>query len=270
MQVKKILKKNGLLIINEITQKQLFTTLTFGLTDGWWAYEDEETRINGTPLLNVSEWEVLLKSTGYSNQQILSSNNIEIDNSIQNVIIGESNGQVIISKSRINHLKKEIKRSITNNNVSVVHSDNHSKKDIKNIIIKVLSNSLQIDSTEFELHTPYVDFGVDSILAVEIIKRLNKELDIQLKPTDLFSFPTINQLTNHLESNNDRIRLPNKKTGTPIVEIREELTDNKSRKDMHEIDDLSEIDLDKVFQSLKNGTINVEEASLIMENLSNE
>ncbi|PEM80916.1 polyketide synthase, partial [Bacillus wiedmannii] len=41
---KRLLKKNGWLIINEITDQFDYLTVTFGLLDGWWLYEDEEDR----------------------------------------------------------------------------------------------------------------------------------------------------------------------------------------------------------------------------------
>jgi 2-polyprenyl-3-methyl-5-hydroxy-6-metoxy-1,4-benzoquinol methylase len=38
---KAALKKNGLLLLNEISQNSLFAHLTFGLLQGWWLYEDQ-------------------------------------------------------------------------------------------------------------------------------------------------------------------------------------------------------------------------------------
>ncbi len=46
--------------------------------------------------------------------------------------------------------------------------------------------------------TPYTDFGVDSILAIDIIDRLNSELGIELRTTDLFNYPTLRQLSRYI------------------------------------------------------------------------
>src|SRR5262249_3565593 len=54
--VKACLKRNGLLILNEIGAKRPFTTLTFGLLDGWWRAEDKEVRIEGSPALLPARW----------------------------------------------------------------------------------------------------------------------------------------------------------------------------------------------------------------------
>src|SRR5690606_4034708 len=39
---KAVLKKNGLLLMNEMSVNTLFTHLTFGLLEGWWLPEDPE------------------------------------------------------------------------------------------------------------------------------------------------------------------------------------------------------------------------------------
>lgn len=49
---KALLRTGGLLLANELCARTDFLTLTFGLTDGWWLYDDAERRIPGSPLLS--------------------------------------------------------------------------------------------------------------------------------------------------------------------------------------------------------------------------
>ncbi|MCY9124724.1 hypothetical protein MOE62_21715, partial [Bacillus inaquosorum] len=58
-------RKNGLLLINEISQLSLFTHLTFGLTDGWWLYDDAALRIPGCPGLYPETWQKVLEEGGF-------------------------------------------------------------------------------------------------------------------------------------------------------------------------------------------------------------
>ncbi len=51
-QCKALLRKGGLLIANELSTKTDFLTLTFGLTDGWWLFDDAELRISGSPIIS--------------------------------------------------------------------------------------------------------------------------------------------------------------------------------------------------------------------------
>ena len=46
-QCKTLLRKGGLIIANELSVKTSFLSLTFGLTEGWWLYDDESRRISG-------------------------------------------------------------------------------------------------------------------------------------------------------------------------------------------------------------------------------
>ncbi|MEM5672608.1 class I SAM-dependent methyltransferase [Bacillus cereus] len=68
--IKKLLKKNGVVLINEITKFQNFSTLIFGLTEGWW-YFDDDYRIEGSPLLTTDTWKRLLDETGYFLGQLM-------------------------------------------------------------------------------------------------------------------------------------------------------------------------------------------------------
>ena len=60
--------------------------------------------------------------------------------------------------------------------------------------------------------TPYTDYGVDSIMAVDIIDRLNSEFGIELRTTDLFNYPTLRQLSRYvMEGHGNAIDDPDEK-----------------------------------------------------------
>lgn len=42
-----LLRRGGIILANELTAKTDFLTLTFGLTDGWWMYDDAQWRMPG-------------------------------------------------------------------------------------------------------------------------------------------------------------------------------------------------------------------------------
>ncbi|MBJ7312897.1 SDR family NAD(P)-dependent oxidoreductase, partial [Rugamonas sp. CCM 8940] len=63
---KALLKRNGLLLLNEISTSMLATHLSFGLLDGWWRYEDAALRLAGTPALTADSWRRVLQDEGYA------------------------------------------------------------------------------------------------------------------------------------------------------------------------------------------------------------
>jgi acyl transferase domain-containing protein/thioesterase domain-containing protein/SAM-dependent methyltransferase/aryl carrier-like protein len=58
-----LLAPGGLFILLESTVRQRWVDLTFGLTDGWWRFDDTALRPD-YPLLSVDQWLALFKETG--------------------------------------------------------------------------------------------------------------------------------------------------------------------------------------------------------------
>ncbi|MBA0052410.1 SDR family NAD(P)-dependent oxidoreductase [Streptomyces sp. AJS327] len=63
-QVSALLRPGGLLALNEVTRARDFVTLCFGLTDGWWLYQDPWLRHPHSPLLPVDTWRALALQAG--------------------------------------------------------------------------------------------------------------------------------------------------------------------------------------------------------------
>ncbi len=84
---KRLLRRGGALILNEATAVSDFATLTFGLTDGWWAFEDSWLRLPHAPLLSVDRWQALLAVEGFS---AVAAGGLEGGG--QHVILAESDG----------------------------------------------------------------------------------------------------------------------------------------------------------------------------------
>ncbi|MCP4701907.1 MAG: amino acid adenylation domain-containing protein, partial [Gammaproteobacteria bacterium] len=221
---KALLKTHGCLILNEVTSVQTFATLTFGLLEGWWLFEDVDRRLKGSPLLNAKMWERLLEEEGFEHVMSLGQPD-QNGTSPQHIIIAESNGEVWHQAAKpIRQEQRSVVETAKPASVITTQISDSSKvmaktaamsafemptpqaviknEDIRPFIegqiAESLSGVLQIDQHEFDMEASYTDFGVDSILAVEIINRLNEKLAIQLRTTDLFNYPTIRQLIDHI------------------------------------------------------------------------
>ncbi|WP_155661245.1 beta-ketoacyl synthase N-terminal-like domain-containing protein, partial [Priestia megaterium] len=207
---KGLLKKHGWLVINEITDRFDYLTMTFGLLEGWWLYEDGEDRIANSPLFTWERWETILKQEGFEKSIAIKNSNSYRDNK-QNVIIAESNGEVKKQQKEEKtknslHLdqslnqEKSIVPNLSNQNVITDSANKDEELDqyIRESIVTTISTLLHIDENEFDLETPYSDFGIDSILAVEVINLINNKLDIELRSTDLFNHATIEKLKEYI------------------------------------------------------------------------
>jgi amino acid adenylation domain-containing protein len=68
--VKQLLAAEGLLVLLESTERRRWVDLIFGLTDGWWRFEDDEVRPSH-PLLSRAQWCDLLTTCGFADVEAL-------------------------------------------------------------------------------------------------------------------------------------------------------------------------------------------------------
>jgi polyketide synthase PksN len=92
-RINRLLKPAGTLIINEIMRLFDFTILTFGLTPGWWLFEDPESRLPNAPLLSAPLWRQALAELGFG--RVISCTPFgEVDDPPQCVMVAECTEQV--------------------------------------------------------------------------------------------------------------------------------------------------------------------------------
>ncbi|KPA14423.1 protein containing Beta-ketoacyl synthase, partial [Candidatus Magnetomorum sp. HK-1] len=66
--------------------------MTFGLTEGWWLFEDRHLRVPGSPVLTEQSWQIVLERCGFhhvSSDRILSDNQ---ESGSQRIMIAFSDG----------------------------------------------------------------------------------------------------------------------------------------------------------------------------------
>jgi acyl transferase domain-containing protein/acyl carrier protein len=61
-----------------------------------------------------------------------------------------------------------------------------------------ISELLEINIKNISDDIPLSDLGVDSIIAIDVVAKINKDLSITIEAIDLFSYPTINDLSNYI------------------------------------------------------------------------
>ena len=63
-----------------------------------------------------------------------------------------------------------------------------------------MKSSLQESDQEVDVQAPLMEMGLDSLAATQLVQQLSSEFGIQLAPTLLFNYPTVNALSDHLAS----------------------------------------------------------------------
>jgi FkbH-like protein len=198
--VKALLKRDGLFVLNELTNRQDFNTLTFGLTGGWWLPVDRELRIPGCPLLTPAGWRETLEINGFHHVDAWGVEALERHETRQHVMVSWSGG---FYRSTSTNVETEIPRTPVAAPASVKavverRDDRDGQERLEEILGRLLAGILQIEADDVDFTTPFQDFGVDSLVAVEIVKKINQTTGVTLRSTDLFNYSTIQKLARHM------------------------------------------------------------------------
>jgi acyl transferase domain-containing protein/NADPH:quinone reductase-like Zn-dependent oxidoreductase/acyl carrier protein/SAM-dependent methyltransferase len=188
---KRLLRRNGLLVLNELTQASNFTTVTFGLLDGWWLSSDPELRIPGSPLLSVDGWREALGSCGFRRISVFGGSTGR-----QSLIVAESDGLVRAPEAAaapVQHAQEA--------DPAPFHSGAlHSAGQLEEAVRQQVALTLRLSPGEVDGDRRFSEYGVDSILAVELVKRINRVLGTKLKTTVLFDHSSVNEMAGHLRT----------------------------------------------------------------------
>ncbi|WP_159397267.1 SDR family NAD(P)-dependent oxidoreductase [Sorangium cellulosum] len=211
-----LLKPGGLMVLYEVTRNLDLLTIIFGCLDGWWLYTDPEQRIPHSPISNVSTWFRLLREEGFTVGGAFGEGDGSPDAWYQAVLVAER-ADLPARQPAAPEIKAapppvaappraelpaaqpaapEIKAAPPPAAPPPRAGEREAR--IERFVIDSLCNVLQIDRDKLDLDQPFLEMGVDSIMGVDIINNLNKELDVRLKTTDLFSLTTPRMLLDHL------------------------------------------------------------------------
>ncbi|MGD9212712.1 MAG: beta-ketoacyl synthase N-terminal-like domain-containing protein, partial [Desulfobacteraceae bacterium] len=209
--VRSLLKPGGWLVLSEVTAVQNWATLTFGLLDGWWLFDDDQARIQGSPLLTTKMWQHALKTAGFSKAAGLYHPGSE-EKIFQNVIIAENSYATGMA------CQKPKKKAIKSKSVPEIKSFDgiRNNREIRSKIGEILSETLALDENELNEEKSFSEYGIDSIIGGELIKKINDYFDISLKSTILYDYSSLSTLSAFISDQfGSEIVINKQKTETP-------------------------------------------------------
>lgn len=212
---KATLKDQGVLLLNEISNWSLFNHLTFGLLEGWWLHEDTAVRLPGNPGLAPEKWQEILAEEGFESicfpcetshrfgQQIVAAaSNGWVRQSVARNISQQPSADIKRGDAKAGGVAAaEHTRTVNGAPTSAEAGDQMGNDYIKKIVVDQLSAALQMDSARIRNDAPFADYGVDSIVGVNLIRKINEMLEIELETISLFEHSTVDQLTQHIVTN---------------------------------------------------------------------
>ncbi|MGK3983836.1 SDR family NAD(P)-dependent oxidoreductase [Sorangium sp. So ce136] len=204
---KAVLRRNGLIVLNEIIRNNLTFHLTFGLTEGWWLHEDAEVRIPGSPALDPASWKRVLETEGLRPVLFPAE---AADHLGSQIIVAESDG-IVRQRRAANRdaaqpepsrprRERQTKRA-TKVKVEVaaprgVVSDELLREKSVAFFKELIGETLMIPSHKIDPAEPFEGYGIDSILVVRLTSVLRKYMD-DVSSTLFFECQTIDALVEH-------------------------------------------------------------------------
>ncbi|GAA2614045.1 SDR family NAD(P)-dependent oxidoreductase [Streptomyces axinellae] len=215
--VRELLAPGGRLVLSEVTTVQPFHTVTFGLLDGWWRFEDEHRRLPGSPLLDPHMWRDRLERAGFRDVTVLGTP-AGPGALPQRVIVGtaeEDRAAAVRGMRRAVPAQPMSAEHVSAKPASAEYlsaaaippaprsagaaaAGGHSDVEVRALVTERVAGCLGLPVSDIRPDFPLSDLGIDSIVAVELTNQLNDALGIVLKTIVVFEHPTIDALTAHI------------------------------------------------------------------------
>jgi acyl transferase domain-containing protein/acyl carrier protein/SAM-dependent methyltransferase len=178
----RMLRPDGLLVLKEATSTHDFNTLTFGLTPEWWGFDDPEVRLPGAPLLSRAGWAAALRAARFRDPRAAG---LPGSDEVESVLLargplGERSSATVAADQR-------------------APASGGPAGAVEAALLDVVADALHLSPNEVEPTGSFADYGADSIISVELVRRINARFGIELKTTALFNFATVRDLARFIE-----------------------------------------------------------------------
>lgn len=199
-----LLAPRGQLVLLEGTGRQRATDLIFGLTDGWWRFQDERLD-SGYPLVSRARWIELLRSTGFADAAVLTEPDEATHWCEQLVIVAEADAmsrelsQPSIAASPVAVVVPELRpQPMAAAPVQRATMAGDAESEARRLIVTELANALRTTPDAVDLEQNFLDMGLDSLMAMEILGKLKSTWGINVQPTVLFEHTNALALAKYL------------------------------------------------------------------------
>lgn len=187
-ELQRILKPQGVFLLNEAVQEQAYLNFIFGLFDGWWQARDAQ-RLNASPLLSEHLWLQKLTASGFS---VLEPDLLE----------QEKAQRVFCCHSRFYEARCDQEFQMRSPS-SVLRTSSpqtggeglHDFLAITQKISEFVILALHLPKGQhLEVDRPLAEIGLDSITGVSLVTNINKTFNLSLRTAVIFDYPTLHRL----------------------------------------------------------------------------
>src|SRR6266508_1765833 len=201
--VKATLKNQGVLLLNEISAWSLFTHLTFGLLEGWWAPEDTALRLPGSPGLAPGTWQKILAEEGFESIFFPAEGAHQFG---QQIIAASSDGWVRQRLDKPPVVVSEHEPSVARITMPAtgVREPAGAEEPLREKAVsyfqKIVASTLKIRPDQIDPSRPLAEYGLDSILVGHLNYQLRKAFS-EIPGTLVFEVQSVDGLADYFLEN---------------------------------------------------------------------
>ncbi|RWS21928.1 non-ribosomal peptide synthetase-like protein, partial [Leptotrombidium deliense] len=191
INLSKMLNETGVLFIIENTKNSIYTTLTWGILDGWWHFEDFELR--SEILCSADNWEMILRKVDFGTIYSLPTNKEEREyvDKFMFVCCKQQyscleNSDEIVTKNKFRNSLFSIE---TENNTEVVRMTYEEVEIILREIWKSLLGVNEVNERDI-----LCDLGGDSMVTIQMMFIVRDKIGVELELAQCYAYPSLREL----------------------------------------------------------------------------
>ncbi|GIJ29511.1 hypothetical protein Vqi01_46730 [Micromonospora qiuiae] len=191
-RVRRLLNSTGLLVLGEPVSNHDVMSVTVGLLDGWHSYLDPQNRLPNSPLLSVQGWQSALRRSGYEGF-VSYGPGMTADPKPSYRIIVAGAGEAAAADGAADGAA-----GTGGVAAAPAPTDEAPRGDrpeiLEPVLTEIIAEGLGVPVDEVRPTLSFAEYGVDSILAMKLVRRINDTLGISVKPTVVFDHPSVRSL----------------------------------------------------------------------------
>lgn len=205
-KVRELMAYPSLLVLLETTKVTGFADLVFGLTDGWWLFEDKELR-RRSALLTPEAWEKTLGILGFERVKALPQEQAQTVTQPYSLIVAQPVAPVAAQSSENTVEQTNLtprtgeKSARPPQSREPAEAENPAAGDEKfteKILTDRIAALLNCPPDTIDREAGFLETGLDSLSLVSLAGALEKEAGVKLYPTLFFEYQTIAELAGYL------------------------------------------------------------------------
>ncbi|MEV0637360.1 amino acid adenylation domain-containing protein [Streptomyces sp. NPDC050619] len=199
-KAKELLRPNGWLVLNELTEVLDSTTVVGGLLDGWWLFDDEELRLPDSPLAAPATWRLLLREQGFGDVVVTGGNGPDGRPRGQHVIVSESDGLRPVAPGSTGHPSAVPQAAAVDTAAAPAGQaapvGPAPSEELRHRLGTIVARCLKLDE-DVDPDRPLASYGFDSLTGMKIVSGIADELGVTVPLGDFYDHPTLRELAQH-------------------------------------------------------------------------